>query len=195
MNLEKAEWITVVDPGYGLSLTEIGLDGYSPSEVSLVFETIDRDQPDFICEWGTNVGQSARMFYEVSRGLGVNCPIHSIEISDDVVGGRGKFVEGLPVTLHLGLGLETCLSLYNQSGAKRPLVFLDDNHVYQSVLDQLVVLNREMPEATLLLHDVFTDYGDDGVVLGEPGQAVRDWNNRDLYEIVGTQPMLRMTPK
>jgi hypothetical protein len=37
-----------------------------------------------IFEWGTNLGKSARIFYEVARRFGIETQIYSIDLPDDI---------------------------------------------------------------------------------------------------------------
>jgi cephalosporin hydroxylase len=116
-------------------------------------------RPDVVIEWGTNIGISARIFFEVSRAYGLDVDIHSIDLPLTVAHiehphrRRGCLVGHLPVTLHEGDGPVVAKPLLAQ--AKRPLVFIDGDHDYKSVLRDGRAVIQSAPAAAILFHDTF----------------------------------------
>jgi cephalosporin hydroxylase len=188
-----------------LTLTDqvlsLGLTGYSPEEIELIYTTMSEYQPDLVIEWGTNIGTSARIFHEARQLLDLACVIHSVEIMPDLgdswVFKRGHHVQGLPVNLHIGDGVTRGIELWHSSGAHRPLFFLDDNHAETEVLRQLRLIHLEAPQAVMLVHDTHTPFGD-GLRLHEPGVAVQTFLQEADYvmvEVLVGQCMVRLWPR
>ncbi len=139
-----------------------GVHPYPISELNLMVATVCRFKPQQVFEWGTNIGKSARIFYETGKHFRIPLNIHSIDLPDDVEHGehphssRGHMVKGLTgVTLHQGDGLETSISLYKTQPELRTLVFIDGDHSYESVYRELNGVINAMPNAHILLHDTF----------------------------------------
>lgn len=182
-------------------IQEIGLTGYSPEEIELIYTTMREYQPDFIAEYGTNIGTSARIFHEARQMLKLDCVIHSIEIHRDLgaVWGheRGHHVKGLPVDLHIGDGVTRGIELWHASGAHRPLFFLDDNHAETEVLRQMRLIHLEAPEAVMIVHDTHTP-SEGGWRLHEPGVAIQSFLEEADYvvvEVLVGQCMVRLWPR
>ena len=186
-------------------IQDLGLVGYSPEELNMILDTMLDQDTDFLCEWGTNVGQSARIFHEAREWLSLSCTIHSVEIQQELGPSwgyeRGHFVKGLPVCLHVGDGVTRGVELWHESGAHRPLFFLDDNHAEAAVLLQMRTIAREAPEAVMLIHD--THYplvvGSTATwVLHEPGVAIATFledHDYEYEEVLVGQAMVRLWPR
>ncbi len=192
-------------------LDEAGVIGFTFSEVEFIHDTMSEQRTDWLAEWGTNVGNSARVFYEVALDLDRPCEIHSIDICDQVPilrpcdegRARGYHVRGLPVTLHVGDGITVAADLYTQAlrrrrPPKQPLFFLDDSHEETDVLRQLEAINEWAPEAVILAHDTHTvKDATIGMVYHGPGNAASVCAHRHGYRVtelpVG-QSMMRLAP-
>jgi predicted O-methyltransferase YrrM len=157
------------------------------NEQMLMVAAVCRLKPTHIFEWGTNIGKSARIFYETCKALSVDTEIHSIDLPDDVEHAehpgakRGVLVKNIEaVKLHLGDGLETSLRILEQCGNRQtcPLFFLDGDHSYSSVKRELTVITEKVPDANILLHDTFYQPEESGYNIG-PYQAIVD--------VVGTE--------
>lgn len=159
--------------------------GFSPfplNEQMLIVAAVCRLQPTHIFEWGTNIGKSARIFYEVCKEFGIDTEIHSIDLPDNVDHvehpreKRGYLVKGLSgVTLHLGDGLDTSIRILAQVKASNssPLFFLDGDHSYSSVKRELEYILEKVPYANILLHDTFNQSEESGYNVG-PYKAMVD---------------------
>lgn len=176
---------------------------YGVPEVELVYDTLSRLRPDIVCEWGTHMGHSARLFYEIAAQLMLGCRVHSIDITKDAAGGhRGAMVKNVPVNLHVGDGVTVAMGLCERFS--RPLFFLDDNHEYRHVLRQLETIHQRKP-GVMLMHDVFrmeTVAGEAAWILHEPGDAaavfLAEHPHRYAVEVVygpDTSSMLRLWPR
>jgi cephalosporin hydroxylase len=135
-------------------LKRLGINGYKLEEIDLLVSAIKKFQPDVICEWGTNIGESARVFYEIVETHGIDCEVHSTEYSPNV--DTGMFVKRVPVHLHHGLGVEVSIPLVREGGFKRPFFFVDDSHEEEGVFEQLKKIAIEFPQAVIAVHDLTT---------------------------------------
>lgn len=150
-------------------------------ELNLMVAAVCRLKPTLIFEWGTNIGKSARVFYETARHFGLDTEVHSIDLPDDVdhqehpKSQRGVLVKGCPaVTLHVGDGLTKTLEIYQSAAtAGAPLVFIDGDHSYESVKRELTGIIQNMPTANVLLHDTFYQSPASGYNIG-PYRAIVD---------------------
>lgn len=161
----------------------VGVHPYPLSELCLMTAAVAALNPTHIFEWGTNLGKSARVFYEAARKFGVTCQIFSIDLPDEIEHvehpheKRGILVKGLDgITLLLGDGLETSLARCREQ--KRddrfvPLFFIDGDHSYESVRRELSAVVTEVPEAHILLHDTFYQSDESGYNVG-PFRAIED---------------------
>ncbi len=179
----------------------LGLKGITAGEVRFVHDTLAAYRPDLIVEWGTNVGHTARMFYEATVALDLDCDVHTADVHEPVPVlrpeekglGMGFFVRGCPVCLHLGDGPSVALSLCHALQPLRPLFFVDDNHQVEHVFAELVLLSEGRPDAVILMHDTIVNRSQ------EPDQALRRFlKQNDGYEVasvVSGQSMVRLWPK
>jgi len=123
----------------------VGIYPYPLNELMLMTAALCVIKPTHIFEWGTHVGKSARIFYEVTKRFNITCEIHSIDLPDNtqhkehLQQNRGLLVKNIPeIKLHQGDGLATSLSLYKNISTKSYLLFfLDGDHDYYSVKREL----------------------------------------------------------
>ena len=64
----------------------VGVHPFPLNELQLMVGTVCRFQPTHIFEWGTNIGKSARIFYETTNSFKIDAEIHSIDLPDDFLG-------------------------------------------------------------------------------------------------------------
>jgi len=167
-------------------ISKVGVHPFPLSELSLMVSALAYFKPTHLFEWGTNIGKSARVFYEAAKHYRIVTQIHSIDLPDDIEhvehpgGHRGKLVRGLQgVTLHLGDGLQTSLTLLKEiNGVARPLFFLDGDHSYSSVKRELEAIIKQVPGAIILVHDTFYQSADAQYNIG-PYRAIAD--TMDVY--------------
>ena len=158
----------------------VGTHPYPITELNLMVAATCRLKPQQIFEWGTNIGKSARVFYETGKHFGIPLEIHSIDLPDNLDhqehprSRRGYLVKGKKgVTLHQADGLSKALELYQLQPAKRTLVFIDGDHSYESVYRELNGVMESMPNANILLHDTFYQSEQSGYNIG-PYKAVTE---------------------
>lgn len=158
-----------------------GVHPFPLSELMLLTSATCIVKPNFIFEWGTNIGKSARIFHEITKAFNIPCQIHSVDLPDDVEHNehphhkRGYMVkESENVTLHLGDGLTKSLELYNQFAKnKSVLFFVDGDHSYESVYRELKTILQVIPTASVLLHDTFYQSPEANYNIG-PRKAIED---------------------
>jgi len=159
----------------------VGVHPFPLNELMLMVSTVCRLKPDYIVEWGTHLGKSARVFHETISHFGLTVAIHSVDLPDEAVHQehpghqRGQLVQGLSgVSLHQGDGLTVCLEIHRRIGKSgKALVFIDGDHAYASVKRELAGVMTHMPDADILLHDTFFQSATSGYNIG-PYQAIID---------------------
>ena len=158
-----------------------GTHPFPLQELMLMTAAVCRLRPPMIFEWGTHIGKSARIFYEIALHFGIPVEIHSIDLPDEVThvehpgDKRGALVLGIDrVKLHQGDGLTNSLKIWKEGGAPaHPLFFVDGDHSYESVRREIDGILGAIPGASLLLHDTFFQSPDSGYNVG-PHQAVAE---------------------
>jgi cephalosporin hydroxylase len=158
--------------------------GYQPfplDELMLLTAAMCWLRPSHVLEWGTNVGKSARVFYETAKCFGLPTEIHSVDLPDSEDhaehprGSRGALVRHLKeVRLHQGDGLTTSLAILEHAkDVRAPLFFLDGDHSYGSVKRELREIILRVPSANILVHDTFYQSKDSRYNI-RPYQAIVD---------------------
>ncbi len=158
--------------------------GYHPfplNELMLMVAAVSWLRPNQIFDWGTNIGKSARIFYECIAHYRIDAEIHSTDLPDNLDHmehpgkKRGKLVHRLPgVHLHLGDGVETSLAIWRSSGRKRhPLFLVDGDHSYESVSRELRAITSDVADPGILLHDSFYQSNASGYNVG-PHRAIEE---------------------
>lgn len=173
----------------------VGIRPYPLNELMLMVSIVCRFKPTHIFEWGTHVGISARIFYEITKHYHITCEIHSTDLPDYVQHvehpkhNRGVLVKNIHVVkLHQGDGLDVSLALYKHLSTKsRPLFFLDGDHEFRSVKRELAGIIKGAPHARILIHDTFYQSKRSGYNTG-PYRAIREVLNakRSRYVTLST---------
>jgi len=157
----------------------VGAHPYPLDEMMLMVSAVALAKPKYIFEWGTHIGKSARIFHETVKFLELPCEIHSIDLPDDVEHNEhpkehhAEFVKGISeVQLHRGDGIIKALELCNgKSKDDSFLFFVDGDHSYNSVKRELELIFKNIPLATVLIHDTFYQADKSGYNVS-PCQAV-----------------------
>ena len=165
----------------------VGTHPYPLNELLLMTAAACRLKPKVVFDWGTHIGASARIFYECRQAFKLDYEIHSIDLPPDASHvehpgeEHGRLVKGLAgVHLHRGNGVEVALEQWQKLGLpKRPLFFVDGDHEYESVRDELNAIFSTVPDASALAHDTFFQSADSNYNVG-PARAID--------EIVGKFP-------
>jgi hypothetical protein len=117
---------------------------YPPGELQLMTIVMLWWQPDMIFEWGTNVGNSARIFHWIAEAFEIDTQIHSIDLPPDVSHAenvrelRGLLVRDFSdVHLHLGDGVNKALELCVALKPQKPMFYVDGDHSAETVTREL----------------------------------------------------------
>lgn len=159
-----------------------GVSPFPITELLLMSSAMVKLKPDYIFEWGTHLGISARIFFEICKKYDINATIHSIDLPDDIEhiehpgNQRGIKVKGLKnIILHQGDGLDTSIDIaIKLKGNNKLLFFLDGDHSCESVSRELNGIHNTFPKSYILIHDTFYQSSDSGYNIG-PYEAVRDF--------------------
>ncbi|OAJ71245.1 hypothetical protein A7976_07405 [Methylobacillus sp. MM3] len=171
-----------------------GIHPYPIAELNLMTATVCRLKPQQIFEWGTNIGKSARIFYEVAQHFGIPLHVHSVDLPDDLDhiehprSDRGYMVKGCAnITLYQADGLSKAIELYQLKPDAGTLVFIDGDHSYESVFRELNGIIQSMPNASILLHDTFYQSDAASYNIG-PYKAISDTlaTMPDKYKLMST---------
>ncbi len=164
------------------------ITGYLPfplSELMLMTTAITYFKPTQIFDWGTHIGKSARIFYEITKHFKIDAEIHSIDLPEEVDHvehpheQRGMMVKGLPeVHLHLGDGLDDSLKIFRESKSSRPFFLLDGDHSYESVKRELEGIYKEIENPVIIVHDTFYQSENSKYNIG-PYLAVKEITNKN----------------
>jgi Methyltransferase domain len=165
----------------------VGTRPYPLNELLLMSGAACRLRPSVVFDWGTYIGTSARVFYECNNAFKLGYEIHSIDLPPDASHvehpgqDHGRLVQGLAgVHLHRGNGVEVALEQWQKLGRpKRPLFFVDGDHAYESVRDELNQIFSTVSDASALAHDTFFQSAESNYNVG-PARAID--------EIVGKFP-------
>jgi len=184
-------------------LPRAGCWPYPPGELQLMTVAMLWWQPDVIFEWGTNVGNSARVFHWIAEAFEIDTQIHSIDLPPDVSHVenvkdlRGVLVRDFPdVHLHLGDGVNKALELFVTLKPQRPLFYVDGDHRADTVMRELEAIHAAVPGAPILLDDTH-DWG----IPDSPRPAMLQFLERydseyEVFEMVATLPgMSLLAPK
>jgi cephalosporin hydroxylase len=177
-------------------LPVVGNRPFPLDELMLMSSAVVSLKPQYIFEWGTHIGKSARIFYETAKAFNIACKIHSIDLPDSVEHvehpkeEHGMLVKGIKeVTLHRGDGISKAIELYKSfSDATRVLFFVDGDHSYESVKRELGTILNEVNNPAVLLHDTFYQSKESGYNIG-PFEAIRDVlkDSKKEFKIISTQ--------
>lgn len=172
-----------------------GIHPYPLNELMFMTAAVCGLKPTHIFEWGTHVGKSARIFYEIIEHFRITSKIHSIDLPDNVQHGehphqnRGMLVKNIRhVTLHQGDGLTVALDQYRKiSGKPTPLFFLDGDHAYRSIKREISSIIHYVPNASILVHDTFYQSKQSNYNIG-PHRAIQEFLRAkpNKYKVLST---------
>ena len=141
-------------------VARVGHWPYPPGELQLMTIALLWWQPDMIFEWGTNLGNSARIFHWIAEAFDINTQIHSIDLPPDVSHAenvrelRGLLVGDFSdVHLHLGDGVNKAIELCVALKPRKPLFYVDGDHSAETVTRELEAIRTAVPIAPILLDD------------------------------------------
>jgi hypothetical protein len=157
----------------------VGTHPYPLNELLLMTAAACRLKPAVVFDWGTHIGVSARIFYECDQVFKLGYEIHSVDLPPDATHvehpgqEHGRLVRGLDkVHLHRGNGVKVALDQWQKLGRpRRPLFFVDGDHAYESVRDELTEIFSTVPDASALAHDTFFQSAESNYNVG-PARAI-----------------------
>jgi hypothetical protein len=157
----------------------VGVRPYPLNELLLMAAAACRLKPSLVFDWGTHIGASARIFYECEQAFKLGYEIHSIDLPPDATHvehpgqEHGRLVRGLDkVHLHRGNGVKVAIERWQKlDRPKRPLFFVDGDHAYESVRDELSEIFSTIPDASALAHDTFFQSTESNYNVG-PARAI-----------------------
>lgn len=171
----------------------VGIRPFPLNELMLMISSLCLTNPDFVIEWGTHHGKSARIFYETTKYFSLQCKIHSIDLppttyhEENPGRNRGRFLKGIDeVELHLGDGLNISSRLTAKlKQNNKVFFFIDGDHSYDSVLRELNGINKFKLKKYILLHDTFYQSADSGYNIG-PYKAIEKFNRKGKFKSIST---------
>lgn len=169
----------------------VGIHPFPVDELLLICSAVVYFNPEIIIEWGTHVGCSARVFYEITKHFKISAEIHSIDLPphvshpENISEERAHLVKGLPVHLHLGDGLDVAKELLRRKRDFFPLIFVDGDHDYGSVIRELNGIRSVVEKAVVLVHDTFYQVAESNYYCG-PHKAVREFADQNGVEVSST---------
>jgi cephalosporin hydroxylase len=157
----------------------VGTSTYPLNELMLMCAAACRIKPSVVYDWGTHIGASARIFYECEKTFKLGYEVHSIDLPPDALHAEhpgwkhARLVRDLDkVHLHRGDGVKVALDHWQKLGRpKRPLFFVDGDHAYESVRDELNEIFLTIPDASALAHDSFFQSAESKYNVG-PARAI-----------------------
>lgn len=160
----------------------VGIGPFPLDELILMTATVCYFKPQYIFEWGTHIGKSARIFHEISKAFKTGSKIHSVDLPDDVNhiehphSERGRLVRHIKeVNLYQGDGVTKSIELYKIYNTDQTvLFFLDGDHSYESVRNELQLIAANVGNVVILLHDTFYQSQASNYNIG-PFQAINDF--------------------
>jgi len=165
-------------------------------ELMMMASAVVKFKPEYIFEWGTHIGKSARIFYEIIKAFDISCEIHSIDLPPNVQHiehpkeKHGMLVKNIKeVKLHRGDGISKAMEVYKSlNDVSRVLFLIDGDHSYESVKRELSIVLNEVKSPLILLHDTFFQSKESGYNIG-PFQAIQDVlaAKKEKYKIISTQ--------
>jgi hypothetical protein len=141
----------------------VGIRPFPLNEQMLMVGSVCRFKPTHIFEWGTNIGKSARIWYETLQHFKIASEIHSIDLPEQINHiehphkKRGIYVKGIQeVHLYEGDGLSKSLEILKIiKDPIRPFFFLDGDHDNKSVAREIEGIKLACLNPIILVHDTF----------------------------------------
>jgi len=173
----------------------VGITPYPITEQLLMVAAVTYLKPDYIFEWGTHLGMSARIFSEISKKYNIETTIHSIDLPDDVSHiehpglNRGIMVKNIKnVNLYQGDGLEVSLDIAKKLPQNSKLLFfLDGDHEYETVKRELNGIFNKFPSVNIIIHDTFYQSFESSYNIG-PHKAIDEFmvDKKDKFKTLST---------
>ena len=176
-------------------IKQVGVNPYQLDELMLMTASVCRCHPTHIFEWGTHIGKSARIFYEICKYFKINSEIHSFDLPDNIDHiehpheKRGFLVRNLKeVKLYQEDGLKKGIDIFNSSSTenKQALFYLDGDHSFDTVCEELSVISNNIVNPIFLLHDTFYQSLDSGYNIGPYSAMSKFLSENKDYKVIST---------
>lgn len=162
-------------------------------ELLLMTAAVVNFKPDLICDWGTHVGKSARIFYEISTHFEIDTKLYSIDLEDPHQhpehpgNDRGLLIKKIKdVTQLTGDGVTKALEVYKEGTFDKPLFFLDGDHSLETVTRELNTIADSVQSPVILVHDTFRQRKDNGYNYGPFNAVVAFVSTHPEVEVIQT---------
>lgn len=140
-------------------IPKIGISPYPLNEQMLMAAAIAFVKPKIIIEWGTHVGISARLFWEVKKALSLNCQIYTIDSMNpnhpEFPGAkRGIYLHKTDIKQLTGDGVVIASKLL-ENICNPVLVYVDGDHSREATKEDFAIWDKLPSKSGILAHDVF----------------------------------------
>lgn len=138
---------------------KIGIRPYPLNEQMLMAAAVAFVRPAAIIEWGTHLGKSARLFWEVKEALGLRgcrvCTVDSMDPTQPEFPGasRGDFLGDTGVEQIVGDGAQIAGRLIEDIH-EPVLIYVDGDHSREATKRDFSIWPKLPPKSGLLAHDV-----------------------------------------
>lgn len=141
-------------------IPKIGVRPYPLNEQMLMAAAVAFVQPKIIVEWGTHLGKSARLFWQVKEALGLSgcrvCTVDSMNSDQPEYPGaaRGRYLGQTGVEQIVGDGAQVAAQLIDGS-CEPVLLYVDGDHSREATKQDFALWPKLPAGSGLLAHDVF----------------------------------------
>lgn len=142
----------------------VGVHPYPLIELEILVSVVCYFKPDYIYEWGTHEGKSARIFWETINAFKLKTKITTIDLSENAqhvelptISQYAKYIRNIEEINKIrgdGLDLSIKLSTKNNNNTTS-LFFLDGDHEFNSVLRELETIFQKVKDPCVIVHDTF----------------------------------------
>lgn len=159
----------------------VGVHPYPLGELAILVSTVCWFEPDFIYEWGTHEGKSARIFWETVRTFKLKSKIVTVDLPPSAIHNElpssdqyAKYIKSIKdITKIRGDGLTASLKLCTKHPKNsRVLFFLDGDHSRATVYNELREIFKKVKKPCVIVHDTFYQSDESKYNVG-PHEAVK----------------------
>lgn len=168
----------------------VGLHPFPFSELQMLVSTLCWSHPEYVFDWGTHLGKSARIFYETSKHYNLKTKIVSIDLPDNQKHTehpgmhRGKYVKKCnKIKLIQGDGVTEAIKICKKNEINNALFFLDGDHSYKTVKRELNSIHKNIENPTILIHDTFFQSKKSKYNTG-PHRAINEFVSNKKYKLI-----------
>lgn len=167
---------------------------YTAKEKELLILAVLETEPDIVLDWGTHIGISARLFYELGQYFSLDYKVHTVDLKEEgshperpTNNGLGKHIVDIPdVSQHFGDGIEKSLEIFANGYFDKPLFFVDGDHQQKTVSRELSLIFEVVENPFVLVHDTWSKGQNNG-----PWQAcclAKEKYNLEMFSVDNEPP-------